>query len=412
MVIATTRYRRRRAFALSTVLLIVSALIVPYANRSNSFAGVTESTERAGYFFRLKAKYSHNGEPIDFDIVVACSIRIDRHRGGDSGFLAARYPRFIVQRTHNDNAVMQIVPIACRGETTENGMVPVDFLPGAVWFDKLGDYRFGIGYVSEDAFDNPSSQLKFHGAMIEKATHADWEAFEKLAADNEGMRSRYYDRPYYWTGDANRIAKSSGSEIEAAYARACRGVIRYKLSEAARKVVRKYWPDSKPQFWATSNRDDGPWPDLLNLEKTTPIFANGFRLIQHLYAANYEYGGFATRNWGGMIHSNVRKRLPAEFFPVRFDEGVPWVFLEKVSNSPYLAKHVEIRTGPGKGFLYCYTILAGELAVAVPDARSRRTGTQVDGTWVITPKLKNRKWPNPFFEADEYMYREFEIGLS
>jgi hypothetical protein len=310
---------------------------------------------------------------------------------------------------------MQIVPIACRGETTESGIVPSDFLPGAIWFDTPDDYRFGIAYVSEDAFESPNGQLKFHGASIQTATRAEWRAFEKRAADNEGMRSRYYDRPYYSTRDARRIAAGGGTEVEAAYARGCGGFIRLKLSEAARAVVRKYWPDSKPRYWATSDRDNGPWPELLKLEKRTPIFADGFRFIEHLYGGNYQYGGFPTWARGGMMHSVSRKKVPSEIFPFRFDRGVPWVFTDEVAKSRFLTKDVEVRTGPGKGFLYCYAYLnpgEGKLEIPLPDYRSRQSRVRVDGEWVITPEPKDWSWPSPFFEKDEYIYDEFVIGLS
>ncbi len=213
---ASTRRRGIRSVAaLGAAALLLAALLLTLPYRAGA-AGVTQSEERGSYYFRLKAKYSHAGQPVDFDIVVGCGIRVDRYRGGDSGFLASRYPRFFVQRTHDNHAVMQIVPIACRGDTTESGIVPADFLPGVIWFDTPGDYRFGIAYVSEDAFESPNGQLKFHGASIEKATRTEWEEFEKRAADNEGMRSRYYDRPSYWTEDAQRIAAGAGNEIEAA----------------------------------------------------------------------------------------------------------------------------------------------------------------------------------------------------
>lgn len=227
---------------------LISAFVLTSVPPIGALAGVTKSTERGSYFFRLKAKYRHKGQPVDFDIVVACGIRVDRYRSGDSGFLASRYPRFFVKETHDGHAVMQIVPIVCRGETTKDGRVPGDFLPGVIWFDKPGDYRFGIACVSEDAFENPNSQLEFRGASIQKATRDEWEAFRKTAADNEGMRRRYYDRPYYWTEDARRIAEAGGKEVEAAYARGCSGVRRYKLSEAGQAVVRRYWPVGKPRY--------------------------------------------------------------------------------------------------------------------------------------------------------------------
>lgn len=410
--VSTFRRYAAAGSALCAVSLLLAALLLTLPYRAGT-AGVTQSEERGSYHFRLKAKYSHAGQPVDFDIVVACSIRVTRYRGGDSGFLASRYPRFYVERTHDNHAVMQIVPIACRGETTESGIVPVDFLPGVIWFDTPGDYRFGIAYVSEDAFENPNSQLKFHGASIEKATRTEWEEFEKRAADNEGMRSRYYDRPSYWTGDAQRIAEGGGKEIEAAYARACRGVTRYKLSEAARAVVRKYWPVDKPRYWATNDRDGGPWPELKKLERSRPIFANGFRFTQHLYGGNYNYGGFPTRIGGGMMWSSKRTTVPTEIFPVRFDRGVPWVFTEGVFGSRYLKKDVEVRTGPGNGLLYCYTILnPGTLEIPLPDFRSRETRICVDDEWVVTPEARRWSWPSPFFERDQYMYAEFEISLS
>jgi len=412
---------RRRSIVLAWVGLLLIFLFVAtlaagplgllgFALRAVGLFGVVQSEEHGTYYFRLQAKYSHAGEPVDFDIVVACNIHVTHYRGGDSGFLASRYPLFFVRRTNDNHAVMQIVPIACRGETTESGTVPKDFMPGVIWFDTPGDYRFGVAYVSEDAFENPNSQLKFHGASIQRATRTEWKAFEKRVADNEGMRSRYYDRPDYWTGDAQRIAKGGGKEIEAAYARGCHGVIRYKLSDAARAIVRKYWPADRPKFWATSNQAGDPFRDLMELERKTPIFPDGIRFIQHLNWGNYAYGGFPTRSGGGMIGSGA---VPVEIFPSRFDRGIPWVFTEEVAKSRYLTRDVEVRTGPGKGLLYCYTYLnPGSLEIPLPNFSSRETRVRVDGDWVVTPSPRHWDWPRFFFERDGYMYTEFNVSLS
>ena len=412
---ANTRAGRQRSRTLRAVLFAFAALVLLLPDWPNALAGVTESTGQASYYFRLKASYTHDGQPIDFDIVVACNIRVDRYRSGDSGFLASRYPRFFVQRTHDNHAVMQIVPIACRGETTESGTVPADFMPGAIWFETPGDYRFGVAYVSEDAFESPKGQLNFHGASVHKATRAEWEAFEKQAADNEGLRSRYYDRPFYSTEDARRIAEGGGSEVAAAYARSCSGVTRYKLSKTGRAAVRKHWPASRPKYWVVGDRDSGPWAELKRVRDNTPIFANGFRYVEHLYGGTYKYGGFPTRARGGMIHSGSRPKIPPEIFPARFDRGIPWVFEEKVARSPYLIKDIEVHTGPGKGFLYCYTSLnpgSGKLEIPIPDFSSRESRTRVDDEWVVTPGPRNWSWPSRFFERDEYMYVEFSVGLS
>ena len=396
-------------------LFILSVLVLALVPPASSLGGVTLSEERASYYFRLKAQYSHDGRPVSFDIVVACNNRVTRYRGGESGFLATRYPRFFVQRTHDGREVMQIVPIACRGETTEDGRVPTDFLPGAIWFDTPGDYRFGIAYVSEDAFENPNSQLKFHGASIHKATRAEWDAFKKRAANNEGLRKRYYDRPAYTTEDARQIVEGRGNEVEAAYVRGCSGVRRYKLSEAGRAIVRDSWPADKPRFWASNGLYDGPWPELQQAEKETPIFANGLRYIEHFIGSSYEYAGFPTRTRGGMIYSGSYKYAPAEFFPVRNQRGVPWVFTGEVAKSRYLTANVELNSGMGRGFFYCYTMLSpgqGGLGKVLPDFRSRQSRVRVDGEWVVTPKPRQWSWPSPFFERDEYIYFLTGIGLS
>src|SRR6185369_15657428 len=100
--------------------------------------------------------------------------RVTAYRDNEQSFDAVRDPLIFAQATRDGGAVMQIVPSACRGETTYGGEVPTDFLPGAVWFDSKDDLSFGVGYVSEDAFENPRSKLKFLGAEIRSATKAEW----------------------------------------------------------------------------------------------------------------------------------------------------------------------------------------------------------------------------------------------
>lgn len=404
---------RPRTIGIWFLLIVLLALLL--TPPAASFWGVTKSTERGSYYFRLKAKYTYDGQPINFDIVVACSIRVDRQRSGGSSFFATRYPRFLVKRTHDNHELMQIVPSACRGEKTVNGRVPDDFLPGVIVFDKPGDYRLGIAYVSEDAFANPNSPIKFHGASIEHATHADWEAFQNHDADNEGMRRRYYDRAIYPPEEAQVIAESGGAEVEPAYARACFGYARYKLSEVGRAIVRRYWPKNRPRYWATRDRDDGPWPELAKAEKRAPIFANGRRYVEHLTSGSYRHGGFPTRAGGGMINSESRPKYPPAIFPARTDNGIPWVFTEKVRDSRLLVKRVEVNNGPGNGHLYCYTTLnpgQGFLGTVIPNFQKRETRVRVDDDWVVTPDAKSWNWVSPFYEMDEFIYFKFHISLS
>jgi len=411
----------RQSAILSPLRLLFAILILVPSLYACGIGNITTSTERGNYYFRLKTQYSHNNVPIDFNIVVACRIRVDRYRGGNSGFLAIRYPVFFFKRTHDNHEIMQPVPSACRGETTTNGRVPKDLLPGVVWFDKPGDYRFGIAYVSEDAFENSASQLKFHGASIERASRREWEAFQKEASDNEGMRSRYYDLPLkgsvkHWKriNEPLWIAKSKGRQMEGTQARACTGYTRLKLSEPARAVLRKHWPANKPKYWAPSKAVHSFLPELKELEKNNVrIAADGFPYIQRML--NYQYNGLPTRKGGGAIASSPAGRwVASEIYPSRTDEGIPWVFNEDIANSPYLTIDLEIQNGPGKGFLYCYSkVHVPNLHIPLPDFRSRERRVRVDGERVETPEPRSPFWrPTFFYEKDEYIYRSFHIGFS
>lgn len=370
--------------------------------------GVTESVNDSAYFYRLQASYSHGEEPIDVDVVVGCSVRVTEYRGGESGFLAAIFPRFYVQETRDGHEIMQILPLICRGETTENGLIPADFLPGVIWFEKAGDRRFGIAHVSEDAFENPNGKLKFHGASVRKATLAEWEAFRKRASGNEGFRERYYT-PALRANDAARVRASRGADFEAASsALDCHGVRRYELSVAAQAEVRKYWPANRPRYWSNKSGNSEPLDALLRLERITPIFANGIRFDQHFTSAAYSYAGFPTRSRGGVAYSKSFRLAPPEFFPMRSDRGIPWVFSNRVVGAAFIGLDVDIAAGPGKGFFYCYGTIsraAGSDEI-LPDIRSRNAQIRVDGLVVYTPSP--RRWhelPPTFFENDQYFYQ-------
>ena len=95
----------------------------------------TPPAKNGSYFFRLTAKYMHGDEAVNFDIVVGCAVRVTVYGNDTNLYDAFRDPIFFVVPTRDGGAIMQIVPNACRGETSDNGDVPKDFLPGAIWFD-------------------------------------------------------------------------------------------------------------------------------------------------------------------------------------------------------------------------------------------------------------------------------------
>src|SRR5437773_5060865 len=90
-----------------------------------------------GYFYRLKANFEvkDSGEQLAFDYVVACNLRITRWRSAGSSDDSTVNPRAMVMATRDGHAIMIRTLQLCSGSTTENGRVPPDVLPLAVWFD-------------------------------------------------------------------------------------------------------------------------------------------------------------------------------------------------------------------------------------------------------------------------------------
>jgi hypothetical protein len=201
----------------------------------------SSSTEDRSVFYRLVSRYDHNGEIVEFDIVVGCAVRVTRYGDGDRSYDAFRDPTVFAKATKDGGAIWQIVPHACQGETSENGGVPKDFLPGAIWFEDATDFSLGIAYVTEDAYENPSSRLKFLGSSIHEATRAEWEAFQPIASQNL-IEPRVFTELGTWPADsevkANLWNKARLNEWWLPSFR-CYGVEQYELtSEAARSFVR------------------------------------------------------------------------------------------------------------------------------------------------------------------------------
>jgi len=301
--------------ALGGLVLAASQLLAP---------SYVRSVEDHKVYFRLLAKYQHGDETVDFDVVAGCGVRVTRYGDGDSSYDASRDPVIFAKRTSDGGAIWQIMPGACGGETTENGLVPKDFLPGAVWFDSADDFSFGIAYVTEDAFENPRSELKFLGASIHKATREEWEAFQPVAATN-----LVDSRPFTWgnprVADPKQFLAGLWDKTTVAKWRPaihCYMVQRYRLTDlAAREVLRRYWPKSRPRFWMPQRDEyDVIGPVIKNAE-----FSDVPRDLLFSFG-HYQSRAFPTRAGGGMLGSGrPGSQLPSEVFPLRSDDGIPWL---------------------------------------------------------------------------------------
>ncbi|MDQ7249848.1 hypothetical protein [Dongia sedimenti] len=384
-------------------------------------SGYEKAAEDHAVFYRLRAKYLHGSEPVDFDIVVGCGVHVTVYQDNDSSYDAVRDPLIFAKATADGGAVMQIVPMACRGETTANGEVPADLLPGAVWFDDKSDLSFGIGYVTEDAFLNPRAKLKFLGASISAASRSDWDAFQPIAATNL-MTSRFYTYgfPPAPSDEIKKNLWNAGELKKWSQEIGCYGVRRIKLTEPAqRAVVRKFWPSDKPRYWS-------PWTTNAELEaiereigqaavgERKTIMSNGAPLREYKFVSGFQ--GFPTKAGGGVL-SPYRER-PGEIYPYRSWSGLPWLD-RRTEHASELFYDIEEDGGRNLGFVYCYSSLRpGEmLDLHFPDTSSRHWSLRVDGVPVVTKDQSDSAFGTGirvyFFENDEYLYvQDFRFSFS
>jgi hypothetical protein len=405
-------HRASPAFAITTVVLLAVGTLFLL---SSGARGDTRTVEDRSVFFRLITKYQHADEVIDFNIVVGCAVRVNRWGDGDKSYDAFRDPAVYVKAIGGGHAVMQIVPSACRGETTENGEVPDDFLPGALWFESADDLSFGIAYVTEDAFESPGSKLKFLGASIVAATRAEYIAFEPIAAKNlMNPRPLFAFLPLPTAEEFKEHLGDSRALTRIWPGLGCEAVLRLHLTDPAeRAVVAEYWPDSKPRYWMPTKQQ------LEEIRKRIGIYTEvsvDGRDATAYSKLNYNVGdGFPTRAQGGVLGSKHRPwdKLPPTVFPIRRDEGIPWV-TSRYPTATTLYRDVELADGKNRGLVYCFAWVPGQY-LRVPAYLNGKFETRVDGEPVFgeasdTRMPRDRPWP--FFERDEYFYRQDSFGLN
>jgi hypothetical protein len=394
----------------ATLATGVAWLAAPWASRTLWGQVSTTSVQDSTYYFRLTAKYLHGDEPVDFDIVVGCGVRVTLSEAVGSSYDAFRDPLFYVKATKDGAAVLQIVPNACGGQTTDNGRVPADFLPGAIWFDSKDDFTLGIAYISEDAFENPKAKLKFLGVAIHPATKAEWEAFRPINAKNLLSPKPFsHGAPFPSVDEVRAHLWNKKKLFEWRPLFDCQGVIRFRVTDpAARDLVRRYWPITRPRFWMPAG------PERAELESRLKAMNDGKGALmdEHYYGEYfryYSYNGFSTRSGGGAFD---RDGFPPKYYPYRADDGFPWV-TPVLAEAPIIYRDVDLDSGHNAGLLYCYSQfrVGPWTETHLPNYFSRRFATRVDGE-LVEFEDEGPDFPSPFFENDEYVYFEFHFSLT
>jgi hypothetical protein len=194
----------------------------------------------------------------------------------------------------------------------------------------------------------------------------------------------------------------------------CSSVSRFHLTDPAqRAVIRKYWPAAKPKYWMPS----APVLEAINEEigLYNELQVDG-RPISDYFRFNHRTGqGFPTRSQGGTIGSKQGSwdKLPPTIFPLRRDDGIPWIKKDYLSAS-VLYRDIDRNDDTYKGFAYCYGHVYGR-SLRVPAYLTDSFHTRIDGEPILGEDIdgrtaRDRPWP--FFERDEYFYQQDNFGLN
>jgi hypothetical protein len=369
-----------------------------------------------GYFYRLNVKVSHKDEMFDMNMVVSCNPWLVPK----FGMGAIQYlPQFYAERTKANHAIGVRITLGCEGQTTANGGAPADLLPSIYWFPDADDMTFAIMYASEDAYVNPLSQLKFHGATMHSATMEEFVAFQEAAKTKSIVPVNVYRPP--WRDP--KLGPFTVEEIEAAGGRApkpnwaksgCQLVRKFELSELSREILRKYWPADKPRYWKLDRETMTKFNNEAATKGGTPEKAGFYKrppLVNNEYTVDYVWNfalpgtdGLQTRAGGGRLRRLNRAgfgepRTPREkvpiIYPVAQNTSLAFYKLTDKSTTNIWAR-IDEQGGQTKGFAYCQMTL--DIAVQ----RSAKDNSEVRGLAYFLPEY--RKKPANLFVDDNVVH--------
>jgi hypothetical protein len=410
--------RRGRWFVVSIGLLLISAAFA-FANSrrlvgGSSFTKSVETTTAGadrGYYYRFKASFTYRGEPLDFDIVVGCNVRVTTYQDNDRTVEVGIAPMAFGLKMKDGHGVVIRPPQACEGQTTENGKVPQNLLPLVVTYENAEAPWSGIAYASEDAYDSPLAELKFLGATISKATREEWQDWRRTEAPRNFITyallginpDNMWDAPHWKPG--YRVMASG-----------CLGASWVKLPEGVRDLVRRFWPADKPGYWFPSwEMRKALWN--VAVDPKDPLLFEGNRLLDYLQELASANGsqGLPRRRPGAVIF--FKRYVAGDLYPARIDRSVNRLRADGELPSEIKAKpqppRIEAEARPElRGFAYC-----DDTVFKIEDVPGGFYGTpaylsEINGKAINEELQSWRRGSDLDFERDEFVVlpRRYQIG--
>jgi hypothetical protein len=344
---------------------------------------------------------------------------VTRWRDGGLSNDSTFSPRVMVKATAGGQAVMVKTIDECSGLTSENNDVHPDVLPLAIWFDRVDELANGLGYVSEDAYDNPLGKLKFHGARIDRATRSDWEAWRKKAADAYVQRGAL---PGPWGYDYPDNLNERNPDV-GKYVSSCSGYQRLKLPDVIQTKVHQLWPSARTGYWAAPNELESEVSKVLqDYSVKEPAGVGGWlrRFGSPSSGDALDTSGLPVRSGRKVgLASHAPSRWPTETYPSLWPpmtSAVPMTAPVPIAPVDTYVHKLEFRGGALNGFAACRSrkdAFLGVINEVDPGARWKRHVFMVDSERLIETSGGNIYMLAPLFifERGEYVFIRFSSLL-
>jgi hypothetical protein len=321
----------------------------------------TAGQDRATYY-RFKASLAYKGQPLDFDIVVGCNVRVTTYKENDRTVEVGIAPMAFGLKMKDGRGVVVRPPEACQGETTENGKVPAALLPLVVTYKNADRPWSGLAYATEDAYESPISELKFFGASISSATLEEWQQWRRTEAPTNfityallGVNAAdIWNFPVWKPG--YRVMASD-----------CLGYSWLKLPQPLRDAIGPHWPADKPAYWYPDGASNNALRNVLgNDYQKAPFLIDGNRFNDYMTNPNGTIG-LARRQPDAVVGSHKPRPGSVDFnvhpvsgdlYPARTDLSLNRLddggeLLPEIKAKPQLSWS-EVQVEPElRGFAYC-----------------------------------------------------------
>jgi hypothetical protein len=231
-------------------------------------------------------------------------------------------------------------------------------------------------------------------------------------------------RSIFWSGAAGAdVLKRMNVEPAAKpFARMCEGYERYRLSDELRLIVRQYWPDGHPTYWATTVEGESA------IHRS--IFNN--RTILKSDGENdplrrpWTFGtgaadlGMPTRNGGGLVSTARSSLFAPAYYPAASDYRLDKWPSKKTDWAHHIASadriadmHIDFSSGATKGFAYCSVRAFPDASLNI-DLAPKRVVARIDKQDVaaIRPPRGPSSMPGWIMERGEHALHFFYLSLG